>query len=313
MNWLITGGAGFIGSHIAGLFQKEGIDYFCYDNLSSGNAARLPESKRLIVGDINDEPKFSSVIKEKKITGVIHLAAKKSVEESNKHPELYEKVNFDGTEKILAICVRNNVKQFIFSSTAAVYGESKSGFVSEDAELHPMSTYGVTKMKAENALNSYINQELIQGVSLRYFNVIGQASAALKDNSSDNLVPRVLTAARQHRQPQIYGNDYPTSDRTCIRDYVDVRDIARLHLRLCRDFEGPKLPMALNVGTGVGVSVLEVMQSIYARMGLSLNPEVLPRRQGDPSTLVAEIRKMKEEVGFVTKFDFESSIESLLQ
>ena len=312
MNWLITGGAGYIGSHIAGLFQKEGIDYFCYDNLSSGHAARLPESKKLIVGDINDEPKFSSVIKEKRITGVIHLAAKKSVEESRKHPELYEEVNFEGTEKILAICVRNNVKQFIFSSTAAVYGESKSGFVSEDSELRPISTYGVTKMNAENALNSYINRELIQGVSLRYFNVIGQASAALKDNSSDNLVPRVLTAARQHLQPQIYGNDYPTADKTCIRDYVDVRDIARLHLHLCRDFDGSKLPTALNVGTGVGVSVLEVMQSIYSSMGLFLNPEVLPRRQGDPSTLVAEIRKMKEELSFVTKFDFESSIESLL-
>lgn len=313
MSWLITGGAGYIGSHIADLFQQEGLDYYCYDNLSAGDPARIPDSERLIVGDINDEVKLESVINELEVSGIIHLAAKKSVEESREKPMLYERTNFKATEKILDICSRNSVSKFIFSSTAAVYGESKLGFVSEDAELHPMSTYGVTKMKAENALNSYINQELIQGVSLRYFNVIGQASAALKDNSSDNLVPRVLTAARKHIQPQIYGNDYPTSDRTCIRDYVDVRDIARLHLRLCRDFEGPKLPIALNVGTGVGVSVLEVMQSIYARMGLSLNPEVLPRRQGDPSTLVAEIGKMKEEVGFVTKFDFESSIESLLQ
>lgn len=312
MNWLITGGAGYIGSHIALLFQKEDINYFCYDNLSSGDAARLPDNAKLIVGDINDEIKFASVIKEKKIEGVIHLAAKKSVEESNEHPELYEKVNYEGTENILEICTRLDVRRFIFSSTAAVYGESHSGLVSEDAELNPISTYGVTKMKAENVLSSFINREIIQGVSLRYFNVIGQASAALKDNSSDNLVPRVLTAARQHIQPQIYGNDYQTADRTCVRDYVDVRDIARLHLRLCRNFDGYRLPAALNVGTGVGVSVLEVMQSIYSRMGLSLNPEIMPRRQGDPSTLVAEIGKLREEVGFVTKFDFECSIESLL-
>ena len=312
MNWLITGGAGYIGSHIAELFQQEGLNYYCYDNLSTGDPARISDSERLIIGDIHDEVKLERVINEMEVSGVIHLAAKKSVEESREKPILYEKTNFEATERILDICSRNGVSQFIFSSTAAVYGESKSGFVSEDAELHPVSTYGVTKTKAESVLNSYISRGLVQGVSLRYFNVIGQASAALKDNSSDNLVPRVLTAARQHLKPQIYGNDYPTSDGTCIRDYVDVRDIARLHLRLCRDFDGPKLPPALNVGTGVGVSVLEVMQSIYSRMGLSLNPEVLPRREGDPATLVAEIGKLKEEIGFVTKFDFESSIESLL-
>jgi UDP-glucose 4-epimerase len=312
MNWLITGGAGYIGSHIAELFQQEGLNYYCYDNLSTGDPARISDRERLIVGDIHDEVKLERVINEMEVSGIIHLAAKKSVEESREKPILYEKTNFEATERILDICSRNGVSHLIFSSTAAVYGESKSGFVSEDAELHPISTYGVTKMKAESVLNSYVSRGLIQGVSLRYFNVIGQASAALKDNSSDNLVPRVLTAARQHLKPQIYGNDYPTSDRTCIRDYVDVRDIARLHLRLCRDFDGPKLPPALNVGTGVGVSVLEVMQSIYSRMGLSLNPEVLPRRQGDPATLVAEIGKLKEEIGFVTKFDFESSIESLL-
>ena len=313
MNWLITGGAGYIGSHIAELFQQEGLNFFCYDNLSTGDPARISDNERLIVGDINDEFKLERVINEMEVSGVIHLAAKKSVEESREKPILYEETNFEATEKILEICSRSNVSRFIFSSTAAVYGESKSGFVSEDAPLHPISTYGITKMKAENALNSFIDRGLIQGVSLRYFNVIGQNSAALKDNSSDNLVPRVLTAARQHKQPQIYGFDYPTSDRTCIRDYVDVRDIARLHLRLCRDFEGSKLPRALNIGTGVGVSVLEVMKSIYSRMGLSLNPEVLPRREGDPATLVADIGKMKEEVGFVTKFNFESSIESLLQ
>lgn len=313
MNWLITGGAGYIGSHIAELFKQEGLNYFCYDDLSAGDPGRISDSERLIIGDINDELKFTNVIKEKKITGVIHLAAKKSVGESKEHPELYKKVNYEGTENILQICVKNNVRQFVFSSTAAVYGESDSGFVDEDAELNPISTYGVTKMKAEKALNSYVNRKLIQGVSLRYFNVVGQASAALKDNSNDNLVPRVLAAAREKLRPQIYGNDYPTSDRTCIRDYVDVRDIARLHLWLCRDYGDHNLPIALNVGTGVGVSVLEVMNAIYSRMGLSFNPEVLPRRQGDPAALVAEVRKMKEHVGFITKFDFKSSIESLLE
>ena len=313
MNWLITGGAGYIGSHIAELFQKEDINYYCYDDLSSGDASRLPDSKKLIIGDINDELKFASVIKEMKITGVIHLAAKKSVEESKEHPELYEKVNFEGTENILDICVSNNVRQFIFSSTAAVYGESESGFVSENADLNPISIYGSTKLKAECALNSYLDQGLIEGVSLRYFNVIGQSCADLKDISSDNLVPRVLSAAYQQYRPQIYGNNYPTSDGTCIRDYVDVRDIARLHVLLCRDYEASELPKVLNVGTGVGVSVLEVMHSIYSRLGLNLYPEILPKRQGDPAALIAEIEKMKKEIGFVTKFDFKSSIESLLQ
>jgi len=312
LNWLITGGAGYIGSHIAQLFHDEGLSYYCYDNLSSGLASRIPEERRLIIGDINDETKFASVIRDFHISGVIHLAAKKSVEESRSEPLLYEETNFTATKNILDACIRGGVSHFIFSSTAAVYGESHLGYVVEDSKLLPISPYGETKLRAENILTSLIKDGLIKGISLRYFNVIGQSKSLLRDESIDNLVPRVLSAIKENKRPQIYGSDYGTPDGTCIRDYVDVRDIAALHLTICKNFESVNLPTILNVGTGNGVSVLEVMQTIYSRLNLPFVPEFLPRRQGDPQTLVADIRRMKEELGFTAKFRFSDSIESLL-
>ena len=312
MNWLITGGAGYIGSHVAQLFHDEGLSHYCYDNLSSGLASRIPDQQRLIIGDINDETKFASVIREFQISGVIHLAAKKSVEESRSKPLLYEETNFTATKNILDACIRGGISHFIFSSTAAVYGENHLGYVDENSKLLPISPYGETKLRAESILTSLISDGLIKGISLRYFNVIGQRKSLLRDESIDNLVPRVLSAIQENKRPQVYGRDYATPDGTCIRDYVDVRDIAALHLSICKSFESVKLPAILNVGTGNGVSVLEVMQTIYSRLNLPFVPEFLPRRQGDPQTLVADIRKMKEELGFTAKYSFSDSIESLL-
>lgn len=312
MNWLITGGAGYIGSHIAQLFHDEGLSYYCYDNLSSGLAARIPDVRRLIIGDIRDETQFINAITEFQISGVIHLAAKKSVEESKNEPLLYEETNLNATRKMLEICVGAGVSHFIFSSTAAVYGEGHLENVDENAELLPISPYGETKMRAEQILTSFINRGLIKGTSLRYFNVIGQSKFSLKDESVDNLVPRVLWAIQENKRPQIYGSDYATPDGTCIRDYVDVRDIAALHLFICKNLKNVNLPVVLNVGTGTGISVLEVMETIYSRLGLPLNPKFLPRRQGDPQKLVADIRKMKEELHYTTQYSFSESIKSLL-
>lgn len=312
MSWLITGGAGYIGSHIAQLFDDEGLSYYCYDNLSSGLASRIRDVRRLIIGDIRDEKQFTNAINQFQISGVIHLAAKKSVEESRNDPILYEETNFNATRKLLEICSGAGISHFIFSSTAAVYGEGHLGKVDENVELLPISPYGETKMKAEQVLTSYINGGLIKGLSLRYFNVIGQSESALRDESVDNLVPKVLSAIQENKRPQIYGSDYATPDGTCIRDYVDVRDIAALHLLICKNFKIINLPTVLNVGTGSGVSVLEVMQTIYSKLNLPLNPEILPRREGDPQILVADARKLKEELRFTTRYGFAESIGSLL-
>jgi UDP-glucose 4-epimerase len=312
MSWLITGGAGYIGSHIAQLFDDEGLSYYCYDNLSSGLASRIRDVRRLIIGDIRDEKQFTNAIIEFEVTGVIHLAGKKSVDESKSAPLLYEETNLHATRKLLEICAETGVSRFIFSSTAAVYGEGHLGKVDEDAELFPISPYGETKLKAEQELTSYIDRGLIQGLSLRYFNVIGQSNSALRDESVDNLVPKVLSAIQENKRPQIYGSDYATPDGTCIRDYVDVRDIAALHLLICKNFKNISLPTVLNVGTGTGVSVLEVMETIYSRLDLPLTPDFLPRRQGDPQILVADARKLKEQLGFTTRYKFAESIESLI-
>jgi UDP-glucose 4-epimerase len=266
----------------------------------------------LIIGDIQNETQFANAITEFQISGVIHLAAKKSVEESRKEPVLYEETNLNATRKMLEICVGAGVSHFVFSSTAAVYGECHLENVDENAELLPISQYGETKMRAEQILTSLINRGLIKGISLRYFNVIGQSKFSLRDESVDNLVPRVLSAIQENKRPQIYGSNYATPDGTCIRDYVDVRDIAALHLFICKNLENLSLPPVLNVGTGTGISVLEVMETIYSRLSLTLNPQFLPRRHGDPPTLVADVRKMKEDLAFNTQYSYSDSIESLL-
>ena len=311
MTWLITGGAGYIGGHITNLFEEAGMDYVCFDDFSSGIAARIPDKSKLFIGDIRDPEAIDTVIDKFHVTGVIHLAAKKSVQESQINPDLYSEVNFRATQQLLNKCISKNVRKFLFSSSAAVYGENVSGFVKEEALLEPISPYGNSKMKAEEAIISAIKSEKIRGSSLRFFNVIGSKNDLLRDNSVDNLVPRVLNSLKINRRPQVFGNNYPTPDGTCIRDYLDVRDIAQLHLHLCERLETSSIPPIINVGTGKGISVLDVMRTLNSRLNKELEPEILPRREGDPSMLVADIKKMNQEVGYTTKYSFVDSIDSL--
>jgi UDP-glucose 4-epimerase len=316
--WLLTGGAGYIGSHVADAFLASGKDVVIYDSLYQGLESRIEYLRKkynkeipLIVADIRDTAKFDEVLTTYKPYGIIHTAALKAVGESMEKPDEYFEVNLHATTKMLELVSRHGIKNFIFSSTAAVYGApDHANPIKEDDPKNPISPYGASKLAAEGEVNKFLAIPGNHGTSLRFFNVVGTAAPELLDNSVENLVPIVINKLKAGQAPVIYGTDYPTPDGTCVRDYVDVRDIAGAHLAAA-DFVGA-LPQAMNVGTGNGASVREVIKLVCeaaGRTGVVAIEE--GRRAGDPANLCADVRLIKSEIGFGTKNSLEASTASL--
>jgi UDP-glucose 4-epimerase len=316
--WLLTGGAGYIGAHIADEFIRAGKSVVIYDSLYQGLEHRIQYLRTkhnidipLINADIRDYNEIEGVIRKYKIDGIVHTAALKAVGESMEKPDEYFEVNLTATTELIDIAKRNNVKKFIFSSTAAVYGSPDSmNPCKEDGPKAPISPYGDSKYQAESKVTAFINIPDNHGTSLRFFNVVGTASPELLDNSVENLVPIVLGKLNAGKAPEIFGTDYPTTDGTCIRDYVDVRDIARAHLAAA-DATRP-LPSALNIGTGRGASVREIIKLVLEATNKS-DTQVIesPRRAGDPAFLCADINLAKTSMGFTSRYSLEESIRSL--
>ena len=316
--WLLTGGAGYIGSHIADEFIRAGKSVVIYDSLYQGLESRIQYLRTkhntdipLIKADIRDYNEIEGVIRKYNINGIVHTAALKAVGESMEKPDEYFEVNLTATNELIDIARRNNVKKFIFSSTAAVYGSPDSMEPClEDGPKAPISPYGDSKFQAEAKVTAFINTPGNHGTSLRFFNVVGTAAPELIDNSVENLVPIVLGKLNKNQSPEIFGTDYPTPDGTCIRDYVDVRDIARAHLAAA-DATG-QLPPALNIGTGRGASVREVIDLVLKAINKS-DTQVIesPRRAGDPAFLCADISLAKTSMGFTSKYSLEESVKSL--
>jgi UDP-glucose 4-epimerase len=316
--WLLTGGAGYIGSHVADEFLASGKDVVIYDSLYQGLESRIEYLRKkynkeipLIVADIRDTVKFDEVLTTYKPYGVVHTAALKAVGESMEKPDEYWEVNFHATVKMLELLTKHQVHHFIFSSTAAVYGApDHSNPIKEDDEKNPISPYGASKLAAEGEINKFLAIPGNHGTSLRFFNVVGTAALELMDNSVENLVPIVINKLKAGQAPVIYGTDYPTPDGTCVRDYVDVRDIARAHLAAA-DTTQP-LPLALNVGTGRGGSVREVIKLVCKAAGqddvIAVEAE---RRAGDPAFLCADVSLIKSTNGFISHYSLEASTESL--
>ena len=316
--WLITGGAGYIGSHVADEFLAHGKDVVIYDSLYQGLESRIEYLRTkhnkeipLIVADIRDTTKLNEVLTTYKPYGIIHTAALKAVGESMEKPDEYFEVNFHATTKMLELASQHGIKNFIFSSTAAVYGSpNHSNPIKEDDPKNPISPYGASKLAAEGEVNKFLAIPGNHGTSLRFFNVVGTAAPELLDNSVENLVPIVINKLKAGEPPVIYGTDYPTPDGTCVRDYVDVRDIASAHLAVA-DFEG-NLPLALNVGTGKGGSVREVITFVAKSFGhTEVAASELERRAGDPAFLCAEVSLIKKTLGFSAAFSLQVSTESL--
>jgi len=316
--WLLTGGAGYIGAHIADEFIRAGKSVVIYDSLYQGLESRIVYLRAkhnaqipFIKADIRDYNELESAIRSHKIDGIVHTAALKAVGESMEKSDEYFQVNLEATQELIAIAKRNNVKKFIFSSTAAVYGSPDSMEpCKEDGPKAPISPYGDSKYQAESAVTAFINTPGNRGTSLRFFNVVGAAAPELLDNSIENLVPIVLGHLQKNEAPTIFGTDYPTPDGTCIRDYVDVRDIARAHLAAAN--ATTKLPDTLNIGTGRGASVREIIKLVLEATNKT-DTQVIEtdRRAGDPAFLCADVTLAKSAMGFESKCSLEESIRSL--
>jgi len=308
--WLVTGGAGYIGSHVLLKMKEAGFALLTLDNLSSGLVKRIPSGVNLVEGDICDSDLVSRVLNENHIEGIINLAALKSVEESKRIPDEYERINHLGTKILVDCAILAGVKIFIQSSTAAVYGNSESGFVSETSELNPISPYGQSKVLAEKEVARFVQEGGRRGTSLRYFNVLGSESPLLKDNSKANVVPMVLEALAKGAPPEIFGDDYPTKDGTCIRDYIHVSDIARAHVLAALKLQRGTLPPAINIGTGHGYSVREVISEILMQSNSEVEPVVVGRRDGDTAALTSDISLIRELLGFKAEMSLFEMIRS---
>ena len=309
---LVTGGAGYIGAHVAAELLKSGYSIRIYDDFSNGLHRRVDGKFRDIVdGDILDRVKLLAALDG--IDAVIHLAAKKSVEESVKDPLKYYENNVGGTLNLLGAMAAKGVKQLVYSSSAAVYSPNDKEAVVEDDPTAPLSPYGASKLLSEQLISSVGSAEQISNISLRYFNVVGSNIAEFGDNSKDNLVPKVFLALKNGKRPQIYGSDYPTPDGTCIRDYIHVQDLALAHLAALKKVESGYISQVYNVGSGKGYSVKEMMDQISKSIGRDINPEVSQARTGDSPKLIASIDKIKEQLGWSPKASLEEMIDSAWQ
>jgi UDP-glucose 4-epimerase len=309
---LVTGGAGYIGAHVAAELLKSGYGIRIYDDFSNGLHRRVDGKFRDIVdGDMLDRVKLLAALDG--IDAVIHLAAKKAVEESVKDPLKYYENNVGGSLNLLGAMAAKGVKQLVYSSSAAVYSPNDKEAVLEDDPTAPLSPYGASKLLAEQLISSVGSAEQISNISLRYFNVVGSNIAEFGDNSKDNLVPKVFLALKNGKRPQVYGSDYPTPDGTCIRDYIHVQDLALAHLAALKKVESGYISQVYNVGSGKGYSVKEMMDQISKSIGRDINPEVSKARAGDSPKLIASIDKIREQLGWSPKASLEEMIDSAWQ
>lgn len=311
MTWLITGGAGYIGSHVVASFLAKGIKVAILDDFSSGLHSRCPEGVEVFEGDICDKSAVSRALASQPFEGIVHLAAKKSVEESVYKPDLYQRVNVEGTQVLLDCAVEYGVKKFLYSSSAAVYGEQDHPVMLESDTCHPVSPYGATKLEAENLVTA-MGDKGMSVCSLRYFNVAGSANKQLADNSVSNLFPILDNSIKNGKQPQIFGTDYPTPDGTCIRDYVHVVDLANVHRDIAQILGKKDVPRVINVGTGIGLSVKEVVDAMLVAKGSDLKPLLAERRAGDPAQLIANVDLLRSTLGSVPQKGLKEIVDSVV-
>ncbi|PPS67251.1 MULTISPECIES: UDP-glucose 4-epimerase GalE [Streptomyces] len=311
MTWLITGGAGYIGAHVVRAMTAAGERAVVYDDLSAGIAERVPEGVPLVVGSTLDAERLARTLADHSVTGVVHLAAKKQVGESVERPLHYYRENLEGLRVLLDAVTAANVPSLVFSSSAAVYGMPDVDLVTEETPCEPMSPYGETKLAGEWLVRATGRATGLSTASLRYFNVAGAAAPELADTGVYNLVPMVFEKLTQGAPPSVFGDDYPTPDGTCVRDYIHVVDLAEAHVAAARALRSsPGRGLTLNIGRGEGVSVREMIDRINAVTGHDRPPAVMPRRPGDPARVVASADRAATELGWKARLDVQDMITS---
>ncbi|WP_393082347.1 UDP-glucose 4-epimerase GalE [Streptomyces sp. LN704] len=314
MTWLITGGAGYIGAHVVRAMRDAGEQAVVYDDLSTGIAERVPEGVPLVVGSTLDAGLLARTLTEHAVTGVVHLAAKKQVGESVDLPLHYYRENVEGLRVLLEAVTAASVRSFVFSSSAAVYGMPSAAaaeLVTEETPCVPMSPYGETKLAGEWLVRATGRATGLSTACLRYFNVAGAATPELADVGVFNLVPMVFEKLTQDAPPRVFGDDYPTPDGTCVRDYIHVVDLAEAHVAAARALDAsPGRDLTLNIGRGEGVSVREMIDLINAATGYDRPPVTAPRRPGDPARVVASADRIRGELGWKARYDVQDMITS---
>ncbi|MBV8630669.1 MAG: UDP-glucose 4-epimerase GalE [Silvibacterium sp.] len=302
MRILVTGGAGYIGGTVAQLMLDRGHDVFIYDNLCHGHRSLIPERAQFIQGELADRAALETLL-HTGIDGVMHFAALIEAGESMKKPEIYFRNNTASTLTLLEAMLATGVDRFVFSSTAAVYGEPESTPIREDAALRPTNTYGESKLLVEHMLTWLNRIHSFRYASLRYFNVAGAIEGRGEAHEPEShIIPLILDVALGRRQSiKVFGSDYPTPDGTCIRDYIHVSDLAHAHL-LAFEALNERERLIYNLGNGVGFSVREVIESARRVTGHAIPVEECPRRPGDPAVLIASSEKIHLELGWKPEY-----------
>jgi len=310
---LVTGGAGYIGSHMVSQLLDRGEEVIVVDNLQTGHKEAVLEGATLYAGDLRDEAFLDNVFKENQIQAVVHFAASSLVGESVNDPLKYYENNVYSAVCLLKTMKANGVKKIVFSSTAATYGEAETFPIKESDSTNPTNPYGETKLAIEKMLKWAEQAYGIRYVVLRYFNVAGSHLEGRigEDHSPEtHLIPIILQVALGKRDYiSIYGDDYDTDDGTCIRDYIHVIDLVNAHILALEKLSKYEDSGTYNLGTGTGFSVKEVIEAVRKVTGHPIPEVVAPRRQGDPARLVASFEKAKEELGWNPQY---TSLEEMI-
>lgn len=298
---LVTGGAGYIGSHCCQALSRAGFEPICYDNLSTGHRDFVRWGP-LIEGDVRDQAKVAEILRRHRVVAVMHFAAFSLVGESVADPEKYYQNNLAGTLALLAGMREAGCNRFILSSTGAVYGEVPRGYIDEDLDCKPINPYGASKWMIERLLSDYRSAYGLASFCLRYFNACGADASGMIGELRDpetHLIPRAMMALQGHVPDfAIFGADYPTPDGTAIRDYIHVSDLAAAHILALRHLLEGHTGGSFNIGTGVGLSVRQILSAIAAETGRHVPHIVKPRRSGDPPELVANPARARQALGF---------------
>lgn len=299
MTWLVTGGAGYIGAHVARAFLENQIDVVVVDDLSSGHRQFVPPQAVFELGSLVDAAFIDRVVAEHPVTGVVHLAGFKYAGVSVTRPLHTYSQNVIATMNLLHAIAANGIPSLVFSSSASVYGTPPVEFVTEDTPTAPESPYGESKLIGEWLIADQASLGGLRHTSLRYFNVVGSGTPEISDTSPYNLFPLVFRALENGVAPTIFGDSYPTPDGTCVRDYVHVSDVAAAHVAAARRLDaGDDLLPAYNLGSGSGVSVQEIMDEMARVTGIAFVPEIAERREGDPARIVASGALAHRDIGW---------------
>ena len=312
MSWLVTGGAGYIGAHVVDALSARGEQSVVLDDFSTGEQGRTGDAV-VVEGSILDLDLVRRIIKDNGVRGIIHIAAKKQVGESVADPLKYYRENVVGTIGLLETAVDAGVESFVFSSSAATYGMPDLEIVTEDAPTAPMSPYGTSKLIGEWAARDVAAATGLRVIALRYFNVAGAARPELGDPGVFNLIPMAFERIVAGEGPRIFGDDYPTPDGTCVRDYISVVDIADAHVAALENLvagSGAAAYRVFNIGRGEGSSVREVLETVARVTGSDIEPVVVDRRPGDPARVVASADRIRSELGWTAKHDLDDMVAS---